>query len=103
MHHFHHELRANKLHVLDKWTKHAKQQYDSSLNAYIRVVIRRPLGKLLEFFEGVDNLMHTSTAEEVQFHMNYNKAQLRKVIAMYTPREVNPSKMWPLCQLMWIL
>ena len=89
MHHFHHELRSNKLHVLEKWIKYAKSHYDTSLNAYIKVVIRRPLGKLLEFFEGVDNLMHTSTAEEVQFHMNYNKTQLRKVIAMYPAKEVS--------------
>lgn len=47
MHHFYHELRANKLHVLDKWIKLAKSQYDSNLHAYIKVVIRRPLGKLL--------------------------------------------------------
>lgn len=47
MHHFYHELRANKLHVLDKWIKLAKSQYDNNLNAYIKVVIRRPLGKLL--------------------------------------------------------
>ncbi|KAI7855257.1 exocyst complex component Sec3-domain-containing protein, partial [Circinella umbellata] len=91
MHHFHHELRSNKLHVLEKWIKYAKSHYDTSLNAYIKVVIRRPLGKLLEFFEGVDNLMHTSTPEEVQFHMNYNKAQLRKVITMYPAKEIKKS------------
>ncbi|KAL1934170.1 hypothetical protein VTP01DRAFT_6352, partial [Rhizomucor pusillus] len=91
MHHFYHELRANKLHVLDKWIKLAKSQYDSNLHAYIKVVIRRPLGKLLEFFEGVENLMRTSTPEEVQFHMNYNKARLRKVVAMYPAKEVEKS------------
>ncbi|KAI9311228.1 exocyst complex component Sec3-domain-containing protein [Dichotomocladium elegans] len=91
MHHFHHELRANKLHVLEKWMKYAKNHYDSSLSAYIKVVIRRPLGKLLEFFEGVDQLMHTSTPEEVQFHVNYNKAQLRKVISMYPAKEIKKS------------
>lgn len=47
MHHFHHELRSNKLHVLEKWMKYAKNQYETSLNSYIKVVIRRPLGKLL--------------------------------------------------------
>ncbi|KAI8364634.1 exocyst complex component Sec3-domain-containing protein [Radiomyces spectabilis] len=91
MHHFYHELRANKLHVLDKWTKIAKSQYDSSLNAYIKVIIRRPLGKLLEFFEGVEAMMRTSTPEEVSFHINYNKAQLRRVIAMYPAKEIKKS------------
>ncbi|KAM3589562.1 hypothetical protein VKS41_000421 [Umbelopsis sp. WA50703] len=91
MHHFYHELRAHKIQVLDRWVKHAKGGYESSLNSYIKVVIRRPLGRLLEFFEGVETMMKTSTAEEVSFHMNYNKAQLRKVIAQYPPKEIKKS------------
>ncbi|KAJ2962979.1 hypothetical protein NQZ79_g1897 [Umbelopsis isabellina] len=91
MHHFYHELRAHKIAVLDRWVKHAKNQYETSLNSYIKVVIRRPLGRLLEFFEGVETMMKTSTAEEVSFHMNYNKAQLRKVIAQYPAKEIKKS------------
>ncbi|KAG2189411.1 hypothetical protein INT44_004553, partial [Umbelopsis vinacea] len=91
MHHFYHELRAHKIQVLDRWVKHAKTQYESNLNQYIKVVIRRPLGRLLEFFEGVENMMKTSTPEEVGFHMNYNKVQLRKVIAQYPAKEVKKS------------
>ncbi|KAF7721909.1 hypothetical protein EC973_003948 [Apophysomyces ossiformis] len=91
MHHFSHELRTNKLHVLEKWIKHAKGQYDTSLNAYIKVIIRRPLGKLLEFFEGVEAMMRTNTPEEVSFHMNFNKTQLRKTISMYPPKEIKKS------------
>ncbi|KAI9481520.1 MAG: exocyst complex component Sec3-domain-containing protein [Benjaminiella poitrasii] len=91
MHHMYHTLRTNKLHVLEKWIKHAKAQYDNSLNAYIKVIIRRPLGKLLEFFEGVEQMTHTNTPEEVSFHMNFNKTQLRKVIMMFPPREIKKS------------
>ncbi|KAG2186053.1 hypothetical protein INT43_002491 [Umbelopsis isabellina] len=91
MHHFYHELRAHKIAVLDRWVKHAKNQYETSLNSYIKVVIRRPLGRLLEFFEGVETMMKTSTAEEVSFHMNFNKAQLRKVIALYPAKEIKKS------------
>ncbi|KAL0074941.1 exocyst complex component Sec3-domain-containing protein [Phycomyces blakesleeanus] len=91
MHHFYHELRTHKLHVLERWIKHAKSQYDSRLNAYIKVIIRRPLGKLLEFFEGVEAMMHTSTPEEVSFHTNYNKIQLRKVIMLYPAKEIKKS------------
>ncbi|KAI8967455.1 exocyst complex component Sec3-domain-containing protein [Mycotypha africana] len=91
MHHMYNSLRTNKLHVLEKWIKHAKSQYDSSLSSYIKVIIRRPLGKLLEFFEGVEQMTHTNTPEEVAFHMNYNKTQLRKVITMYPPKEIKKS------------
>ncbi|EIE80531.1 hypothetical protein RO3G_05236 [Rhizopus delemar RA 99-880] len=92
MHHLYHTLRTNKLHVLEKWIKHAKSQYDSSLNSYVHVIIRRPLGRLLEFFEGVETMARTSSMpEEVSFHMNYNKTQLRKVITMYPPKEIKKS------------
>ncbi|CAO3581957.1 unnamed protein product [Absidia cylindrospora] len=47
MHHFYHALRSNRLPILEKWVKEAKAKYEASLDAYIRVVIRRPLGKLL--------------------------------------------------------
>jgi hypothetical protein len=47
MHHFYHALRSNRLSILERWAKEAKTKYESSLDAYIKVVIRRPLGKLL--------------------------------------------------------
>ncbi|KAI8097568.1 exocyst complex component Sec3-domain-containing protein [Halteromyces radiatus] len=91
MHHFYQALRSNRLPVLEKWVKEAKAKYETSLDAYIKVVIRRPLGKLLEFFDGVEVLLRTSTPEEVAFHVNYNKSQLRKVIALYPPKDVRKS------------
>ncbi|ORZ26054.1 exocyst complex component Sec3-domain-containing protein [Absidia repens] len=91
MHHFYHALRSNRLPILEKWVKEAKAKYEASLDAYIRVVIRRPLGKLLEFFDGVEILLRTTTPEEVAFHVNYNKTQLRKVIAMYPPKDIRKS------------
>jgi hemerythrin len=36
-------------------------------------------------------MMKTSTPEEVGFHMNYNKIQLRKVIAQYPAKEIKKS------------
>ena len=47
MHHFYTEIRARKVAVLDQYVKLAKASYDTHLSAYIKVVIRRPLGKLL--------------------------------------------------------
>ncbi|KAI8332221.1 exocyst complex component Sec3-domain-containing protein [Chlamydoabsidia padenii] len=91
MHHFYHALRSNRLSVLERWAKEAKTKYETSLDAYIKVVIRRPLGKLLEFFDGVEMLLRTSTPEEVAFHVNYNKSQLRRVIALFPPKDVRRS------------
>ncbi|RUP44993.1 SEC3-like 1 [Jimgerdemannia flammicorona] len=91
MHHFYHEVRSHKLLVLEPWIRHSKSQYDSHLNAYIRDVIRRPLGRLLEFFEGVDNAIKTAAPEEVGYQMAYNKAQLRKVLSQFPAKEIKKS------------
>jgi hypothetical protein len=88
MHHFHTELRRLNVVSLDTHIQAAKSQYDTHLNAYIKAVVRRPFGKLLEFFEGIDEILKTSAPEEVGFRMNYNKAALKKVIAMYPGKEI---------------
>ncbi|KAI8066373.1 exocyst complex component Sec3-domain-containing protein [Gongronella butleri] len=91
MHHYYHALRSSKLPILDASVKDAKTKYETTLMTYIKAVIRRPLGRLIEFFDGVEVLLRTSTPEEVAFHVNYNKTQLRRVLAMYPPKEIHKS------------
>ncbi len=47
MHHFYAELRALKVAGLEEFVKQAKFMYDVNLESYCKVVIRKPLGKLL--------------------------------------------------------
>ena len=46
MHHFYSVVRARKVSSLDPYVKQAKSTYDIHLDAYCKVVIRKPLGKL---------------------------------------------------------
>ncbi|OZJ04682.1 hypothetical protein BZG36_02547 [Bifiguratus adelaidae] len=77
--------------ILEPWVKYAKNAYDYHLYQYVKEVMRRPLGRLLEFFEGVESTLSTTAPEEVSFHINYNKAQVRKVIAQYPSKEIRKS------------
>ncbi|KAI8851591.1 exocyst complex component Sec3-domain-containing protein [Chytridium lagenaria] len=88
MHHFYSEGRGRKVMGLEQFVKAAKTLYDMSLNSYVKVVIRKPLGKLMEFFEGVDGLLNTLAPEEVSFHLQYSKAALKDVIKRYPGKEV---------------
>ncbi|KAJ3100932.1 Exocyst complex component 1 [Phlyctochytrium planicorne] len=88
MHHFYAETRARKVHGLDQFVKAAKALYDMSLSSYIKAVIRKPLGKLLEFFEGIDDLLNTLAPEEVSFHLQYSKAALKDIIKRYPGKEI---------------
>ncbi|RKP27245.1 exocyst complex component Sec3-domain-containing protein [Syncephalis pseudoplumigaleata] len=65
--------------------------YDLHLTTYIKLNARRAIGKLLEFFDGVDVLLKTTAPQEIGFHVSYNKAQLKKVIQQYPWKEVKRS------------
>ncbi|KAJ3237799.1 hypothetical protein HDU78_003877 [Chytriomyces hyalinus] len=80
MHNFHAEIRARKIAGLEQFVKASKTLYDQNLDAYVKIVIRKPLGKILEFFEGVDNLLKSLAPEEVSFHLQFSKLALRDVL-----------------------
>ncbi|CAG8688227.1 20627_t:CDS:2, partial [Cetraspora pellucida] len=55
-----------------------------TLEAYAKSVVRRPFGKLLDFFEGIESLLRTTSApEEVGFRLKYSKDALKKVVSQY--------------------
>ncbi|KAJ3412241.1 hypothetical protein HDV05_001052 [Chytridiales sp. JEL 0842] len=89
MHHFYSEIRSRKVGgSLDQFVKAAKLLYDVNVTAYVRFVVRRPLGKLLEFFEGVDDLLKTMQPEEISFHLQYSKVALKDVLKKYPGKEI---------------
>ncbi|KAI8872423.1 hypothetical protein GQ42DRAFT_161319 [Ramicandelaber brevisporus] len=108
MHHLATALTTNtrrKVPALQPHIDHALTSYETALAAYVRDVIRRPLGRLLEFFEGVEALLranHSSAAgsgrasldndsavaSQIAYNVNYSKASLRKIIAAYSSKEV---------------
>ncbi|KAI3655080.1 hypothetical protein MP228_000460 [Amoeboaphelidium protococcarum] len=87
MHHLYNESRGIKLQCLDVHVKYCKQQYDGHLNTYTKTVIRRPLHKLLEFYEGVQDLLKTKSPEEVGYHFGYNRTALKKILAQYSGKD----------------
>lgn len=92
MHHFYTETGGYKRNaVIGSFNEQARAAYKSHLHAYVKDVIRRPLGKLLEFFEGIETLLQTSAPQEVGYHISYNKAALRKVMALFPADEVKKS------------
>ncbi|KAJ3151312.1 Exocyst complex component 1 [Geranomyces variabilis] len=91
MHHFYSVIRARKVPSLDVYVKQTKSSYDAHLDAYCKVVIRKPLGKLYDFFEGIEGLLKTNTPEEINYHMQYNKGALKDVVRKYPGKEIKKS------------
>ncbi|TPX31547.1 hypothetical protein SmJEL517_g05166 [Synchytrium microbalum] len=88
MHYFSQEIKARRVTFLDTFLKQARTTYDANLNAYVKVVIRKPLGKLLEFFEGIEQALKTAAPEEVSYRVQFNKNALKDVIKKYPGKEI---------------
>ena len=82
------EIRARKLSDLDNYVKLAKNIYEINLVSYCRVVLRKPLGKLLEFFEGVEQILKTQKEEEVSFTIHYSKPVAKELFKKYPGKEI---------------
>ncbi|KAG0264150.1 hypothetical protein DFQ27_001384 [Actinomortierella ambigua] len=88
MHHFVSELRTRKIQGLDNYVKYAKSSYDRHLDIYIHAMVRRSVGKMLDFFDGVEGLVKTKATEDVAFHLSYNKQALKKVISNFPANSI---------------
>ncbi len=88
-HHLHAVLAQAKVPALDAHKKELKQRYNESLRSYVTQYFGRPLVKLNQFFEGVQQLVQAGVKEsEVGYQLAYSKQELRKVISLYPGKEV---------------
>ncbi|XP_065092557.1 exocyst complex component 1 [Ochlerotatus camptorhynchus] len=88
-HRMHSLLSQLKVGVLEQLKKDAKVRYNDALKAYVTKYFGRPLEKLNQFFEGVQQKVQQGVKEtEISYQMAYSKQELRKVISQYPAREV---------------
>ncbi|THV06009.1 exocyst complex component sec3 subunit [Dendrothele bispora CBS 962.96] len=88
MHHFVAETSQMEIGSVASFVKKAEAIYDENLNAYVKIVLRRPFSKIIDFFEGVERLLKTTAASEVSSNSNYNRSALKKVIKEYNAKDV---------------
>ncbi|KIK07465.1 hypothetical protein K443DRAFT_673379 [Laccaria amethystina LaAM-08-1] len=69
------------------FSQRAESIYDENLSAYVKMVLRRPFSKLIDFFDGVDRLA-SSNPNDLTGNSTYNKSALRKVVKEYTSKDV---------------
>ncbi|KAF9015545.1 exocyst complex component, sec3 subunit [Cyathus striatus] len=88
MHYFVAEM--SKLDVVSTATfsKKAEAVYDENLSAYIKIIFRRPFGKIIDYFEGLDQLLKSTPASEINSNAAFNKSALKKVIKEYTVKDI---------------
>lgn len=66
----------------------AKAMYAHALRGYVQTVLRRPLGKMIDFGNGIDALLQTTPANEVTLHSAYSKSSAKKLVREYTAKDL---------------
>ncbi|KAJ7099628.1 exocyst complex component Sec3-domain-containing protein [Mycena crocata] len=88
MHHFVAETSQIEIGSVNVFLRKAEGIYDENLGAYVKIVLRRPFGKLIDYFEGVERLLKTTAPSEVSTNPSYNKSALKKVVKEYNTKDI---------------
>ncbi|KAL0578603.1 hypothetical protein V5O48_003394 [Marasmius crinis-equi] len=88
MHHFVAEMSQLDIGSVAGFVKRAEAIYDENLNSYVKIVLRRPLNKIIDFFEGVERLLKNSAPSEVSTNSSYNRSALKKVVKEYNAKDI---------------
>ncbi|KLO20758.1 hypothetical protein SCHPADRAFT_816552 [Schizopora paradoxa] len=88
MHHFIAEIKQSKITAVGSFRKQAEAIYNENLTAYVKLVMRRPFAKIIDYFEGVDRLLKTVAPTEVAKNSAYNRSALKKVVKEYDAKDI---------------
>ena len=89
MNHYSSELDARANPVLESWKSRARADLADHLALYLSAIIRRPLGKLLDFLESTEALLLAAPdPRAVAARASHSRATFRKLLATYDAREI---------------
>lgn len=88
MHYFIQELTQQQVGSVRPFIRKAEGIYEENLAAYVKLVIRRPFSKILDYFDGVERLVQNSGPTSVAGSSNYNKSALKRVLKDYNSKDV---------------
>ncbi|PGH16975.1 hypothetical protein AJ79_01359 [Helicocarpus griseus UAMH5409] len=89
MNHYIEEVDCRDNIILTEWQDRATHDLREHLRLYIDAVIRRPLGKLLDFVESTESLMQTAASPtDIAIRTSHSRVIAKKLIAVYDPKEI---------------
>lgn len=92
MNHYLEEVKTHSNPVLEDWKQNAVQEMDEHMSLYLGAVIRRPLGKLLDFLESTESLMLSrqpgDSFMKISNMPSHSKSTFRKILAGYDSKEI---------------
>jgi hypothetical protein len=92
MNHYLEEVDTRSNPVLEDWKQSAAQELEQHMSRYLGAVIRRPLGKLLDFLESTESLVLSrqpgEPASKISSMPSHSKSTFRKVLAGHDSKEI---------------
>ncbi|KAI2628659.1 exocyst complex component Sec3-domain-containing protein [Hypoxylon sp. NC1633] len=89
MNHFLEELDTHSLEILEDWKEAAASEMAEHMGLYLSAVMRRPLGKLLEYLENIETQLATGKSPTIVAAQPSNaKTTFNKILSGYDAREV---------------
>lgn len=89
MNHFLEETDTRGLEVLDEYKEQADAEYHEHMGLYLHAVMRRPLGRLLEYLENIEAQLQTGKApSSIAGQPSNNKGAFNKALGGYDSKEV---------------
>ena len=90
MNHFIEETDTRGLKILTDWVGKARQELGDHMALYLNAVMRRPLGRLLEYLENIETQLGANgkSAVYVASQPATSKAQFNKVMSGYDAKEI---------------
>ncbi|KAF9456160.1 exocyst complex component, sec3 subunit [Collybia nuda] len=88
MHHFVAETSRMEVRSVAGFSRRAATIYDENLNSYVKIVLRRPFARIIDYFEGVERLLKTTAPTEIPNNNLYSKIALRKTVREFGAKEV---------------
>lgn len=92
MNHFLEEVSTRSNPVLEEWKENATQEMEEHMSLYLGAVLRRPLGKLLDFLESTESLMLSrqpgESTSKISGMPSHSKTTFKKILAGYDSKEI---------------
>lgn len=79
--------------VLGQWCGQAYMELSEHLAAYVSTIIRRPLGRIIDFLDSIENIMSTSAGRDAperipKSHPSHSRSVFKKVVGAYDAKEM---------------
>jgi len=92
MNHYVEEVETKNNPVLEEWKDKAAKEFDEHLSLYLGAVIRRPLGKLLDFLDSTESHLASlppgTPASAIAERASHSKTTFRRLLSAYDSKEI---------------